>query len=45
MAGNLGIDHLGPECLEPAEHPLLVGFDQGRIAATSGASRRSTRSA
>jgi len=32
MAGNLGVDQLGAECLEPAERPLLVAFDQARIA-------------
>jgi hypothetical protein len=28
MAGDLRIDHLGAECLEPAERTFLVGFDQ-----------------
>jgi hypothetical protein len=32
MAGDLWVDDFGAQCLEPAEHALLVGFDQARIA-------------
>src|SRR5215471_12073207 len=47
MAGDLRVDHLGTQRLEPDESVLLVGFDQPRITARSAAviavSRRSTR--
>jgi len=36
MVGDLRIDHLGAERLEPAERPFLVSLDQARIAGDIG---------
>ena len=36
MAGDLRIDHLGAERLEPAERAFLVGLDQPRVAGDIG---------
>jgi hypothetical protein len=36
MAGDLRIDQLGAQRLEPAEGPFLVGLDQARITGDVG---------
>src|SRR5437870_13513205 len=36
MTGDLRVDHLGAERLEPAEGPFLIGFDQARVAGHIG---------
>jgi hypothetical protein len=36
MLCDLSVDDFGPECLEPAEGPFLVGFDQARMAGDVG---------
>ena len=36
MSGDLRVDHLSAQRLEPAECPLLLGFDQPRISRDIG---------